>query len=67
MIDPHSATWRAIEKRAAAAIEEYRASLEAQGLPLAETEHLRGRIAAWREILNLGTPQPELSGSGVVA
>jgi len=66
MIDPTSQTWLALDKGLRKHIEDAHAALEAPGLPVAETENLRGRIAAYRQILSLGQPQPELSGSGVI-
>lgn len=52
-IEIHSATWRAIDAWADSALDEARAALEMRGLDPAESEHLRGRIAALRELQGL--------------
>lgn len=57
MIDVHSATWRAVKADAEEAIAYARKRLEQPGLPLPETEHERGRIAALNHILALAEPR----------
>lgn len=60
-IDTRSATWRAVKEEIARRIEGDRSWLEARTLPESETQFIRGRIAALRDILALPgneTPAP---------
>ena len=53
MIDRQSATWRAVATWAGKELATASEANEATGLPTAETEYLRGRIAAVRELMAL--------------
>lgn len=57
-IDVFSETWVQVRDRASAAIEVDRAKLESPGLSHDDSNILRGRIAAHREILALASPAP---------
>lgn len=59
MIDPHSATWLAVKAEIDKELETARTRLETRGLPVADTEHQRGRIAALKDIAALAEPHPE--------
>lgn len=52
-IDPNSMTWVAVRFRAHDEIERAQRQLETPGLPVAETEQLRGFIRAWRQVLSM--------------
>jgi hypothetical protein len=54
-VDTHSQTWAAVDDKASSAIASARVKIEARGLDLADTEFLRGQIAALKMILVLGT------------
>jgi hypothetical protein len=61
-IDPHSADWKAVKAHAEKEIERARERLEVPGLPAADTEHERGRIAALKKLLK-DLPPSERSGT----
>jgi len=62
-IDVHSDTWREIESRLKQRIETQRTLIESPMLGELETEHARGRIAAYREILRFPTAaKPSIDG-----
>lgn len=50
-IDRRSADWQAVRRRAEAEVEKARDELERHATPQAVTDHLRGRVAAFREVL----------------
>lgn len=54
-IDTYSETWRAVKAKADKGIEDARRRLEATGHPIDQTEYERGKIKAYREILDLVT------------
>lgn len=64
-ISPDSRDWRELRDWLAQAIEDAGAELERRGLGIPETEFLRGRIAALRDVLHLPeeTPTPPPIGS----
>jgi len=57
MIEVSSDTWLTVKKVVDDGIEASRGALERRGLSMDETEHERGRLAAFREILALGQPR----------
>lgn len=68
VIDPDSATWKAVTAWAQERLGTSRATLEQTGTPLDKTEHHRGRVAALNELLKLPTPStinPAHSGEHV--
>lgn len=54
MIDVHSFTWETVSEHCEKRLGECRRQIEQPGYDHAMTEHLRGRIAALREVLALG-------------
>lgn len=62
-IDPNSPTWQAVKARAEARINNVLTKLATPGLPLAETENERGRLAELRELLALTTPPVQIVGA----
>ena len=52
-IDTSSATWRHVQEWATGEIEELGRQNETSGMPITETEHLRGRIKELRALLAL--------------
>lgn len=52
-IDPQSPTWRALEQHALARIAMLREKNDAPSMDATRTAELRGRIAAWKELLAL--------------
>lgn len=62
-IETNSATWQTIRGHAEAEIARSQTRLEITGLPIAETEHTRGRIKALRDILALAEPRTEIPAS----
>lgn len=56
-IDFRSETWRALEEMATAKLEDLRRKNDGQ-LDVVQTAHLRGRIAATKELLTLAHPAP---------
>ena len=58
MIDKHSATWRHVVALASEGLEVAISRIETLGVGPDETENLRGRIAALREILAMAD-EPE--------
>lgn len=55
-VDLDSPTWLAVAARVREEMEDARTRLETPGLPPAETEHERGRIALARRVLELADP-----------
>ena len=55
-IDPNDRTWRLLQARIAERVEADRTTLATHGMGVAETEFLRGRIAALSELLALAEP-----------
>lgn len=56
-IDTHSDTWTAVKAKAEKEIESSRSRLETSGHPIDKTEYERGKIRAYREILDLASPR----------
>lgn len=56
-VDRASQTWLAVKGRASAELRSARAMLEVQGLDATTTEHCRGRIEAYKNILRLDPGQ----------
>jgi len=54
--DPYTDTWRAVAAKANEVIETSRSRLETNDQSLGESQFLRGRISAMREILTLVQP-----------
>lgn len=52
-LDPQSPTWHALEQHALARIAALREKNDAPSLDALRTAELRGRIAAWKELLAL--------------
>lgn len=57
-IDLTSPTWRAIERTAQEQIDTLRAKNDSPSMDALRTAELRGRIAAWKELLALAKPAP---------
>lgn len=57
-IERTSETWAAVEEAAKRQIRDLRDDLERSLDPMV-TEHLRGKIAAFRSVLDLGKPKQE--------
>ncbi|MFC4923594.1 hypothetical protein [Delftia deserti] len=57
-IDFTSPTWRAIERHANAQIDTLRKKNDSPTMDALRTAELRGRIAAWKELLALDKPDP---------
>ena len=57
-IDFNSPTWRAVERYAQQQITVLREKNDSQGLDVVRTADIRGRIAAWKELLALADPAP---------
>lgn len=57
MIDTYSDTWRAVKAKAEKEIESSLSRLETSGHPIDKTEYERGKIKAYREILDLASPR----------
>lgn len=55
-IDTYSDTWKAVKAKAEKEIESCRSRLETSGHPIDKTEYERGKIKAYREILELAAP-----------
>ena len=61
-VDVNSLTWRALEQHALARISTLREKNDSQSLDAIRTAELRGRIAAWKELLALAEePAPAQS------
>ena len=58
MIDAYSETWQAVRDKAIAIIEQSRSRLEQRDQTEAETQFLRGKIAALRQMLEMTQPKP---------
>jgi hypothetical protein len=58
-IELTSQTWRALEQHAKQQIATLREKNDGQSLDALRTAEIRGRIAAWKDVLALGTPAPE--------
>lgn len=56
MIDAYTDTWRAVAAKASETIDQCRSRLEQHDQNFSETQFLRGRISACREILAMATP-----------
>lgn len=56
MIDAYTDTWREVAAKANETIEACRSRLEQHDQSFTETQFLRGRISAMREILAMATP-----------
>jgi hypothetical protein len=56
MIDAYSDTWRGVAAKANEVIESCRSRLETSDQSYGESQWLRGRIAAMRELLDLVRP-----------
>jgi threonine aldolase len=56
MIDAYTDTWRAVAAKANEMIEACRARLEQNDQSYGESQFLRGRITAMREILEMAKP-----------
>lgn len=65
MIDVHSETWVYVRDWAQSELERTRNNLESIGLDMAETESLRGRAAALRQLLSLALPRPVIAAQDV--
>jgi hypothetical protein len=63
MIDAYTDTWRAIAAEANQIIEQCRLRLEASDQSYGESQFLRGRIAACRELLALVKPAVVTNGT----
>ncbi len=57
-IDLTSPTWRAIERTAQEQIDTLRVKNDSPSMDALRTAELRGRIAAWKELLALAKPAP---------
>jgi hypothetical protein len=57
-IDAYSETWLLVVKKAGDIIDAARSRLEQNEQSLSESQYLRGRIAAAREIVGMVTPAP---------
>lgn len=64
-IETDSSTWRAVKAWAESRLESARATCEAHGHDLAETEFQRGRISALRELL--GQPKQNIPTNSATA
>jgi len=60
LIDVTSPTWRSIQKWAEEEIENIHLDLETPQLDPDETEYLRGKIAALRNLIDLTAEQPDV-------
>ena len=58
MIDAYSETWQAVRDKAIEVIEQSRSRLEQRDQTEAETQFLRGKIAALRQMLEMSQPKP---------
>jgi len=56
-IDTYSDTWKIVKGKAEREIESARLRLETSGHPIEKTEYERGKIKAYREILDLVSPR----------
>ena len=65
MIEATSQTWIAVRKAAEGMIEVDRSALEARGLPDVDTEYLRGRIAALKDVLDLTKPPIDMESGPI--
>lgn len=68
-IDPHSATWRLVKRRAEKLLQQSRTRLENPGLDPVSTEYERGRIRSALDILALAEPEapvPEIEAPASV-
>lgn len=64
-LDFTSPTWRAIERHVNAQLDMLRTKNDSPTLDALRTAELRGRIAAWKELLALGNPAPaQLADAG---
>lgn len=61
-IDVNSDTWREIESRLKDRVETQRTMLESHLLDPHQTEYVRGKIAAYREILKFPAAKPSFDG-----
>lgn len=57
-IDLHSPTWRFLAQHAEKQVATLRERNDSPSLDALRTAELRGRIAAWKELLALATPAP---------
>ena len=57
MIDAYTETWRDIAKRANEIIDQSRDRLEHNDQTYGESQFLRGRISAMRELLSMAVPK----------
>ena len=57
-IDFTSQTWRALEQHALARISTLREKNDSPSMDAIRTAELRGRIAAWKDLLALANPAP---------
>ncbi len=57
IVNPHEMSWLAVEKHARTEIERHRDRLETEGLMDTETQFIRGKIAALRDVLKLADQQ----------
>lgn len=60
LIDKHSETWRHVSAWAAEKLQEARELNDRQGVPIDQTENLRGRIETLKEVLALAEPPKPL-------
>ena len=63
MIDPHSATWLAVRERADKGVSTALDALSTEGTSERDADTLRGRIAAYRDILKLAEPPREITST----
>ena len=57
-LDVLSPTWRAIERHALSQIAMLREKNDSHSLDAMQTTDIRGRIAAWKQLLALANPAP---------
>lgn len=57
-LDLTSPTWRAIEQHAQERVATLREKNDSPSMDAIRTAELRGRIAAWKELLALASPAP---------
>jgi len=65
VIETHSETWVTVKDWAQAELDRARNNLESTGLDMIETENLRGRAAALRQLLSLAVPRPVIAAQDV--
>lgn len=59
-IDFTSPTWRALQRNAQQQIATLREKNDSPSMDAIRTAEVRGRIAAWKELLALATPAPAM-------